>query len=294
MAVRQHVVDYVSYVPEQDSTHVLRLVGFVEYSASLGMLDQFLSVANDEELRIADEIVTERPEFAIYTNLSKKWQGANSFLAEPTSTDNENYRQQGLKWVTALARVEVGAMLAGFTSVPAPFAVKGPTKYDLDAYQEILLDGYRSLYWTIAADQTLGNYANSPIPTSMLLIEGRRIALARAFGTAVINLIKPKLSPVQIAELLSWDQLLQRLEIVILYCVSKTIGVGKGTAEQLDSTVVNCPPIRDAALRAAKPRNNALGGQTLGNRQSTMNVFTALKLQLETLYPTLVTTVKCQ
>src|SRR5690242_10636320 len=96
--------NYVAYLPPQDSSHALRLVGFSEYSVAIDFLDQFLSSATPSEIKVAEGIVAERPEFTIYTNLSRKWEGSGSFLSE--SGKDKNFAQRGLKWVTALARLE--------------------------------------------------------------------------------------------------------------------------------------------------------------------------------------------
>lgn len=286
LTVRRRLVDYVNYVPPQDSTSVLRLVGFVEYSVAIDFLDQFLNSASSEERQIAEDIVAERPEFSVFTNLSRKIQGTNSFLGAPKSQEND--RRQGLKWVTALARVEVGAMLSGFSSVPEPFAAKPPTQFDVDAYQEILLDGYRTMFWSTTTDQILANSAQVAIPKDMVLIELRRVVLARAMGAAFGTAFKEKLTPVQLAELMSWDDQLKRLEIVLLYCLSKQLGTGRGQGIQAKAAM-GCPPVMAAAQRAAKNLEKQVLPQ--GDSKGSLNL---LKLQLETLYPQLVAAVRCE
>lgn len=286
LTVRRRLVDYVKYVPPQDSTSVLRLVGFVEYSVAIDFLDQFLNTASSEERQIAEDLVAERPEFSVFTNLSGQLQGTNSFLATPKSQGSG--RRQGLKWVTALARVEVGAMLSGFSSVSAPFAAKPPTQFDLDAYQEILLDGHRTMFWSATTDPILANYAQVAIPKSMVLVELRRVVLARAMGAAFVAAFKEKLTPVQLAELMSWDEQLKRLEIVLLYCLSKQLGMGRGQGIQAKSALT-CPPAMAAAQRAAKDFEKQALPQ--GDSRGSLNL---LKLQLETLYPQLVAAVRCE
>ena len=51
---------------------------------------------------------------------------------------------QGLHWMTALARLELGAMLSGFTEMKNPFHAVPPTKYDFDAYKKLLEEGWVS------------------------------------------------------------------------------------------------------------------------------------------------------
>lgn len=282
--------NYIPYLPPQNSSHALRIVGFVEYSVALNSLDKFLTTATPGELKIAEGIIEERPEFTIYTNLSRKWQGTNSFLSEKGG--NDSYTKRGLKWMTALARVEVGAVLAGFTSVPSPFAVKPPTKYDRDEYEEIILDGFRSLYWTILADPVLNNYSQSAIPKDLLIIEYRRIALARAMGAIGLELMQSKLTPVQIAEARSWDQRLQQLGIVVTYCIVKVFGTRPAEPDSVMSRL-GCPNMMSNIM--TRERAEAIVEK---NKQAAelnkYNSWNFIKLQLEEKYWQILNVVKCE
>ena len=59
----------MAWVPQQDPRLIYRLVGFIEYGKSLEFLDKFFKDAESEEIEIAEEIVDEQNQFAIYTNL---------------------------------------------------------------------------------------------------------------------------------------------------------------------------------------------------------------------------------
>lgn len=285
-AVSQRITDFITYVPPQDSRNVLRIVGFVEYSVAIDFLDQFRSIATREEQDIAEEIVTGRDEYSIYTNLSRQWQGAGSFLSDapPAGAMQDQYRRRGLKWVTALARVEVGAMLAGFTSVADPFAVKPPTRYDLDAFRELLVDGYRSMYWSIEADQQLVNYSQVGIPKDQLIVQGRRLGIAQVFGSAVNVLQGTTMTRVQVAELATWTQRLKRLQIVVLYCLSKQVKVTEHVFN--NGQIRSCPPLVEA-IRRELP--DAIGAKATTNFAPNL-----LRTQLELNYPELTLSCRCE
>ena len=64
-----------------------------------------------------------------------------------------------LAWVVALARLEVGAVLATYTDHPRPFHAAGPSRYERAAYREPLEDAMhthlamlpRSIRWDLAS-----------------------------------------------------------------------------------------------------------------------------------------------
>ncbi|HUG89859.1 MAG TPA: hypothetical protein VML55_03435, partial [Planctomycetaceae bacterium] len=140
---RTQEFQYSAWVPPQDPRLIFRLVGFIEYGAAVELLERFVSTASREELELADELVRERPEFAVYTNLSRHIEGA-TFLREQPRHARDDFCRRGLDWVLGLARVEVGALLAGFTSHPRPFGAVAPQTYGVEAYRELLVDGLRT------------------------------------------------------------------------------------------------------------------------------------------------------
>ena len=127
-----------------DSNQVTRLVGFMEYGNALANLDKLLKLSNEDEIKVYDEIVKERDEFAVYTNLARRLEptGGTS-IYEPPQGDEDDFQRRGLPWMTALARVELGAMLAAFTEVKNPFMSTLPNELDAEPFREILFDGAR-------------------------------------------------------------------------------------------------------------------------------------------------------
>jgi len=196
---------------------------------------------------IAEEIVDEQNQFAIYTNLSRKLQGT-TFLAEQPKRPGDRYRRHGLTWMTALARVELGAMLAGFTSNPRPFHAVKPSLFDGEEYREILLDGLRMHYWSLKRDPAIQAYFKTGVPENHIITYGRRASVARHFLQAVHDYWASDLLRIQLAELSAEDRELKKLQLVFLYCLSQK-SASWGRTKTLTSELSACPPLLAAARR---------------------------------------------
>lgn len=193
-----------------------RLVAFFEYQHALQRFDALLKRATAKDLRTIDEIITERKEFTIFTNLSRRVEKGKSSLTERPKKPGDNFKRQGLAWVMALARVEVAAMLAAFTRTDHAFEKVGPTRFELAAYGEMLLDGLRTHYWSLAADPRLKDLTKGRLTLRQMLTYSRRLLLARSFHDAVVRLGKGNFNNAQQAELKTWQRNLERLHGKIL------------------------------------------------------------------------------
>ena len=183
---------------------VTRLVGFLEYGQALQNFDALLPMLTEYELAAVDEIVVERDEFAVYTNLSRSVQRAASSLAETSpQSGSDRFERRGLDWVMALARVELGAMLAGFTNVPSPFEAVRPTEFEFLPYKELLQDGARTHFWALANDPDLRKVSRLSPRNTEVLSYSRRSVIARALTRAAIKAGMGDYSPVQQRELAS-------------------------------------------------------------------------------------------
>jgi hypothetical protein len=187
-----------------------------------------------------------------------------------------------------LARVELGAMVAGFTGQREPFAVVPPTRIELAAYGELLLDGARTHYWSLANDPVAGMYwsyrarpvtggdrerGRPEIDETQAIAYGRRAALAREFVRAVQLLGKGRFTPQQGTELTSWDQELGELVETVAY---KVLGLGESASVATSTTTqaraINagdrlqgwrCPFLRcDTNGRVVTPASGAGGAGT--------------------------------
>jgi hypothetical protein len=202
--------------PKTNSKLVQRLVAYYEYQQALRRFGALLQRATPKDLKTIDEIIAERREFTIFTNLSRRLEKGKSTLTEKPKKPGDNFKRQGLAWVVALARVEVAAMLAGFTRTKRPFEKVGATRFDLPAYGEMLLDGLRTHYWSLAADPRLRDVTRGRLTLGQLLTYSRRLLLARSFHDAVVRIGKGTFNNAQQAELKTWGRNLEKLHGKIL------------------------------------------------------------------------------
>ena len=184
----------------EDKSLIYRVVGYFEYGTALRYLDEFVKRATNEELQAANEWVIEQPEFTVYTNLSRRVRSAPSNLG-PESKDD---RRTGLAWVTALARVELGGILATFSSHDSPYELVGPTEFDMAAYRELLMDASQTHVWALVNDRELERAA-SGVPDTKMLAYLRRVGLMRMLLSAAARANANDLSRDQMQELVAQD-----------------------------------------------------------------------------------------
>jgi hypothetical protein len=193
-----------AYLPDDDPYLINRLVGFLEYTKALESFDALAELANYEEMKAIDEIIKSEPEFTVYTNLSRRLEQGRSSLAETPNGPNDDFARKGFNWITALARVEVGAMLAGFTNHPTPFAAVAGKGYDLVEYKEMLLDGAKLHFWALTNDPDFLELSKGFKPNGMTITYVRRLNVATAFVYAAGGLNGLDLSPQQRNEILAY------------------------------------------------------------------------------------------
>ena len=138
---------------------VARLVGFLEYRQALAHLDRLLNVVSAAELDAIEQIVCGRDEFVVHTDMARRFDSNRNSGAQFRYSSSQGGRR-GLGWVMALARVELGAMIAGFTDRPHPFHINRPSRYELPQYQDILLDSMRTHYLALQNDSVVQQYVN--------------------------------------------------------------------------------------------------------------------------------------
>ena len=176
---------------------VRRLVGFFEYGNALSDFDQLVSLADKDDLDAINEIIADHEEFDVYLRLPEAF-APKSDTAMVTLLEGQNapgngreYRQSGLAWVMALARVEFGAMIAGFTDAPYPYANVRPQSYDYGSVMQLLAEGAADHYIALASNSHFTGKGkldrkNDTIYTALKL--SRRARIARA-------MMQPLLAP---------------------------------------------------------------------------------------------------
>ena len=187
---------------------IKRLVGYYEYGNCLLNLNALLATISDLEFEQLDAYVRKRPEYSVMTNLASELPQGPSTLASPKSGP---VRRKGLDWMLALARLELGTMLAGFSPTVCPYEAVGVSDYDINAYKALLLDGVRTHYWALLRDPDLGGVLNAKDITRVLSYS-RRLVMVRAMLRAVIKSSREDFSPTQMQELYSWKESLDNLQ----------------------------------------------------------------------------------
>lgn len=225
----------------------------MEYGNAITLLDQFVRKADVDELAIADEIVSNYDEYQVETNLSRFVRTGTrvgpGIQSIPPNDSSDQFRQHGLAWMTALARVELGAMLAGFTSIEKPFHAVPPTAHDRQAYGELLVDGYRTHFQAFQSDPAVKAFRTRGMPFSKVVSYGRRTQMIHAFREAAASMFASTLTPLQKSELLSQKGEIRRAELAFLYCLAKRNSNNAQERWTISESLRGCPPLLAAATR---------------------------------------------
>ncbi len=185
-----------------DQTILFRVVGAYEYANALDKLTELVKISTKEEVKVYDEIIKRRKQFDIYSNLSRNLIPKNSSFHVSSTGTTDNFRRSGLDWVMALARVELGAILAGYTHFEKPFEMLKPTNFERHAYGELLLDGAITHYWAMKKDREFGSNVGGGFskPTSQTIAYIRRLAMGREMFNAAIRARKKDWTQQQLVE----------------------------------------------------------------------------------------------
>lgn len=116
-----------------------RIVGFYEYHNALKLFDRLAAMSTAEEMKVYDEVLKKRPEFAIFVG-----QPSTVRKARTRVVFGQAFKNTGINWMTALARVELGSMIAAFSERENPFREVAPTKFDAAEFNLLLAEGWES------------------------------------------------------------------------------------------------------------------------------------------------------
>lgn len=187
------------------------MVGYLEYGQALRNLDQLLNLLSPKELEAVDRLVASRDEFTVFTNLSRRFSQMAAAQEQPSASDYNG--QRGLAWVMALARIELGAMLAGFTNVPEPLMNVGPSQFERDAYWQLLQDGATTHYWALASDPALPEVTKMSPARTEVLSYSRRLVIARSMLRAAVQLGIDRYNPLQLRQWVTWKENLDLMQV---------------------------------------------------------------------------------
>lgn len=230
---------------ESDQTVLPRLVGFYEYVKAIDLLGELVRSSTPEEITVYNEIIAKHAELNIYTNLSRLVEQKGSSLSEQSATTDDDFRRRGLDWMIALAKVELGAMVASYTDNPFPFAAVKPSKFEETAYAELLLDGARYHYWTLTKDPLFRQVAQRSAfqPTGETVAYVRRLTLSRLFLIAAIDYRGRSWTEDQLMEATKWKNELEYaskgIQGNIQQYLAQTISVPIGSGSQTQNVSDN-------------------------------------------------------
>jgi hypothetical protein len=168
-------VSYGCEIENQDPYAFRRAVGFYEYQFALHYLDYVGSKATTEQRKAIDAILGERLGFKV------------AILIPQQNNGSVKIRQSGLAWMTALARVELGAMLAALTSDENTFAQFPPAAFDRPQFKALMQEGWRTHLQQIKQNKTL---YPKPLTTNgnQALLQDQHLRLVVAWAQALIAL----------------------------------------------------------------------------------------------------------
>lgn len=166
-------------ITRTDPYLIERIVGYQEYGKALYYFDRLAEMCDEYEMDAIEDIVRSEPEFKFYTV-----KGASDITTrEMKENDLEpSQERHGFRWLSALARVEIGAMKSGFSENPKPFPVS--PGYDAEEYRVLLKEGARLHFWSLARDPTFAALAKRFTPSSLTLSYLRRLNIGTGFSIA--------------------------------------------------------------------------------------------------------------
>jgi len=189
---------------------VRRLVGFYEYANALSDLDELVELSTEQDLTAIDEILTDHHEFDVFLTLPNSFPPSDDvdFLTETNAVSGNELQRSGLQWVTALARVEYGARIAGFTDNPEPFKDVTYDTHDYDAVMQLLLEGVVGHHAALSENAMFsgkGSIRSKDQKIMNALTLSRRARIARAMLDPLLAPGKSAYNPIQVTELEQYD-----------------------------------------------------------------------------------------
>jgi hypothetical protein len=203
-----------------------------------------------------DEIIKSEPEFTIFTNLARRIEQGRSSLAEKPNGPNDDFSRRGFRWVTALARVEVGAMLAGFTDHPNPFGAVMGKGYDIVEFKEMLIDGAKIHFWALANDPDFAEAIKTFKPNGQTLTYVRRLNVATAFVYAAAGLTGLDLSPPQKDEVATYVKNLDDARSAFQSAIQVFLSTVFSKTNTTSNTTSNTQFVEFCNNQACRPFNN--------------------------------------
>lgn len=199
---------------QDNQQDAVRLVGFVEYGKALQDFQRLLQTTPVDELQVMDSLLRDDAQYAVTVNLARRMPQAqrSAFLV-----GGDADVRRGLPWIIALARLEYGAILAGFSPESVPFPVPAGDALDGQAFDALLLESALMHAWALEIDPVTrslatrpttprGSRAPPPLVQHQILAYERRLSLAWKILQAVEARMGTQMSPKQRSEFLELSE----------------------------------------------------------------------------------------
>lgn len=179
-----------------------RVVGFLEYGKALDYLDRLVSMSDAADLEAIDAIIGDRDEFAIFRELPPGFEpDQESQNAVNKDKPELAGSKRGLAWLIALARVEFGAVVSGFTDHPNPYMFVQPDNYAYAETMQLLLEGVVSHYTALQREEALEDYMSKNNGVQAALTLSRRLRIARSMMRPIMQPERSRYSTAQARQL---------------------------------------------------------------------------------------------
>ncbi len=178
-------------------------------------------MVTDEELSAIDEIVQQRPELTIHSGLCLQFPAAAESPLADFGDTKDDLAHSGVHAVSALARLEIAAMLAGHlprrASIPRPLLPRPDERAD---YVEFLRDAV--LFHAYAIGTTAGQAASRPFTKADTFTYERRVKQAERLTRLLYQLEQTNLTSKERSEL----RMIQRRLVQISETVRNSLAIG--------------------------------------------------------------------
>ena len=203
-------------ISELDARLAMRIVGFLEYGRALELLDDLARRCTVDELEVIDGIIRDREEYTVFPLAARV--PTNHRQASPSAEPEEDSDGggRGLSWVTALARVELGAMLGGFTGHRTPYETVRPDWHDFDECLMLLVEGANAHHDQMNGDANLKRVTRSQRDIVPTLAYSRRASIARSMLGSAMRYGDAYYAPNEARQLGDWRKDLDQLHVLLL------------------------------------------------------------------------------
>ena len=219
-------------------------MGYQEYANALNHLAPLVQKADAVQLNAFNKIISQMPELAIYTNLSRRFnfprvQNASlnpllrdtlnvyrqSSLNERELVQQDDFKRTGIGWVLALARIEHGSIEIGYQQNVSPFNLEHLTEVEKPAFRELLLDGARGHYWAMRSDPVTHLILKGEVvkvSSQTALAYGRRAVLLQRMLETLNKMAGATFTPIQKKELQTWYNNMSEVRESVSYIMYAT------------------------------------------------------------------------